>query len=175
MTPPSPHLTSQAAGIALCAVGSFIVTVWGVTADETEGASNLVLGEPPPPRLRFWLSTTPTLPLLHPIVGNIILIIQCLSMAGLLVIQKPVLERLPPTTITAGYYTVATFLTALVTFSSLHEGSEYTIDSSEGWAAVVYGEKSHFKAPRAHRHRRHRHYRLSHPHRTPSTLSFHPS
>ena len=40
--------TSQAMGIGLCAVGSFIVTVWGVTADETEGASNLVLGRPPP-------------------------------------------------------------------------------------------------------------------------------
>ena len=95
-------------GIGLCAVGSLIVTVWGVTADETEGAKNLVLGNnhcsPPataPPRPAFSRPTPTTLPLKSQ--GNIILIIQCLSMAALLVVQKPVLERLPPTTITAGY------------------------------------------------------------------------
>lgn len=104
----------KAVGIGFCALGSFVVTAWGVQGDSTEGASNVVL-------------------------GNIILVIQCFSMAALLVTQKRVLERYPPTTTTAGYYTVATVMTLITTLAWVQDPSAYVIRTSMEWVAVIFG------------------------------------
>ena len=64
---------------------------------------------------------------------------QCLCMAGLLVVQKPILVRIPPTSTTALYYTVATGLTAFVTACSVPDSVVLQIKTRAEVAAVVYG------------------------------------
>mmetsp|Transcript_46761 Transcript_46761/g.94322 ORF Transcript_46761/g.94322 Transcript_46761/m.94322 type:complete len:449 (-) Transcript_46761:9-1355(-) len=86
----------KALGIFLSLFGAVVVVAWG-TADGSEtgeaGANDK-----------------------HVVLGNFLLLGQCASMAALLVVQKAPLSRgVPPTTLTARYYSVSSVLTILTT------------------------------------------------------------
>ena len=113
--------SAKGAGIGLCALGAVVTVVWGVTADTTEGSD--------PDKVVF---------------GNVILLLQCASMAALLVLSKKELSRgAPPTTLTARYYTFASLLTLLTAMCAVPPWSSehnYGIASSnEAVVAVLYG------------------------------------
>jgi len=116
------------AGVTVCAIGAVVVIVWGVREDPTptsnddgedddsgSGSGGVVL-------------------------GNIILLVQCVSLALLLVFEKPVLERLPPISVTACYYSFAAVYTAVTTLAAVPPSAEeYLIETRAEWVALVYG------------------------------------
>lgn len=101
-------------GVCCCASGAIVVTIFGIKEHSTEIGGT------------------------HILLGNIILILQCLSMAGLLVLQKIVLCRgIPPTTLTARYYSITACFVMLVTVSTSTRAS-FSL-SHESIIAVFYG------------------------------------
>ena len=118
-----PMSLPKSFGIGLCTLGAVVAVAWGVQDDAggEAGASSYLL------------------------LGNIILVLQCCCMAGLLVLQKPLLSRgVPPTTLTARYYTVAatlTFTVTLLLFPPNEPGAGYAevFYSADALAAVLFG------------------------------------
>jgi drug/metabolite transporter (DMT)-like permease len=108
-------------GVLICTVGAVVVILWGVKEDDSSGADSATKGK------LFY--------------GNFILILQCLSMAALLVAQKPMLRRIPPTSLTAAYYTVAVFLTLITTLSTVDpsDTTAYTLHNTISWVSLIYG------------------------------------
>lgn len=111
-----PMSTLKAFGIVVCGIGSVIVTLWGVRVDEGEIGYNH-----------------------NYIMGNAILMGQCLSMAALLVMLKVALKRLPPTTISATHYTVAMVLTSGTTLILVQDKERYEVQGALQWSAVLIG------------------------------------
>ena len=73
------------------------------------------------------------------ISGNIIVILQCLSMASLLVFQKTALVYYHPTIVTAWYYSIGSILTLLICLSKSLPSSAYALSSSLApWLALAY-------------------------------------
>lgn len=73
------------------------------------------------------------------IAGNVIVILQCLSMASLLVFQKKALLFYHPTIVTAWYYSIGSILTLLICLSKSLPASAYALSSSLApWLALAY-------------------------------------
>lgn len=116
----------KAAGVFVSAAGAVVVVVFGVARDSnSEGDSNSS-----PARV---------------LVGNLILLGQCVCMGALLVLQKALLDVLPvkPTTLTLLYNVVATllaFVTTLFIENPFVKGLEpFLVRSSIEIIATLYG------------------------------------
>jgi len=73
------------------------------------------------------------------ISGNIIVLLQCLSMASLLVFQKTALSFYHPTVVTAWYYSIGSLLTLLICLCKSLPSSAYALSSSLApWLALGY-------------------------------------
>ncbi|GAB5361785.1 hypothetical protein AAMO2058_000742200 [Amorphochlora amoebiformis] len=72
------------------------------------------------------------------VLGNVILIVQCMSVALLIVLQKTVITRYPYFSITAWYYSIGTLFTAVAAGASLHSPDDLKETNTEVWIALVY-------------------------------------
>lgn len=73
------------------------------------------------------------------ISGNVIVLLQCLSMASLLVFQKTALTHYHPTVVTAWYYSIGSVLTLIICVSQSLPSSAYALSTSPApWLALAY-------------------------------------
>ena len=79
---------TKSAGIALAVSGAVLMKMWSA-GSEVEDDSKVM-------------------------IGTLIVLTQCVSMACLLVFQKPMVTKYPPACVTFTYYTVGTVITMLV-------------------------------------------------------------
>lgn len=105
--------STKASGVAICALGALVTVAWGA-ADGSDESSNEANGAGD-----------------HVLLGNFILLLQCACMAGLLVTSQRELRRgVPPTTLTARYYSLGAVLTWLVCLAAIPPWGSSSEDGS---------------------------------------------
>jgi len=124
--------STKASGVAVCALGALATVAWGAadgsdeSSNENNGADN------------------------HVLLGNLVLLLQCACMAGLLVTSQRELRRgVPPTTLTARYYSVGAVLTWLVCLAAIPPWSNSPGGSESGGNAHVSGYRIALTTPSA--------------------------
>lgn len=71
-------------------------------------------------------------------LGNCITIAQCISMASLIVVTKPLLKRYTPLTVTAWYYSVGSLFTLASCVAAQLPLSAFYWSALEPWGALAY-------------------------------------
>jgi len=72
------------------------------------------------------------------LIGNALLLIQCISYSLLIVIQKPIVHKYPSVALTCWYYAFGSLLTILVSFYYVTESSAWPLQGPLEWLALLY-------------------------------------
>lgn len=72
------------------------------------------------------------------VAGNILTAVQCLSMATLIVLTKPLLAQYTPLTVTCWYYAIGSVFTLVAALAAWVPADDFYWADVEPWAALVY-------------------------------------
>ena len=72
------------------------------------------------------------------LLGNLVVVAQCVATGSLLVVTKPLTEDWSPLVVTSGYYVIGTIFTAIVCAAAQIPREQWFWTNIEPWAAEIY-------------------------------------